>query len=161
MREVVRQQGMVDPRLEVGRKNWREKVTPTTPDDIGERARLYKGLAGDAAIASMALEGMRGGRGTQEMMDAQTAQIRTIRREAVLAGFNLMGFDLVVKDKIAVLKSKAEEDRLADAEKEGDYQLLRKEFPGVFPEPDYEHQAFMGEPPVVDIVNFGNHAFRK
>ena len=110
----------------------------------------------DAAIAHMALEGMTGGRGTPEMVEAQTGQIRAVRREASIAGFNLRGFDLVVKDKIAVMKAKAEEERLAEAQRDGDYKLLRGEFPGVFPEPDYEHQAMMGEPP----VNFGNHAKR-
>lgn len=136
------------------------KSAPTKPEDIGQRARFYKSLAMNAAMASMALEGMSGGRGTQEMMDAQTAQIRATRREAVLSGFNLEGFDLVVKDRIAILKAKAEEDRLKELEKEGDYKLLRAEFPGVFPEPDSEHQAMMGET-IGDIVNFGTHAFKK
>ncbi len=126
----------------------RDHSTPTSHKDIGERARLYKGLAMDAAVASMALEGMTGGRGTPEMVEAQTGQIRAVRREASIAGFNLRGFDIVVKDKIAVMKAKAEEERLAEAERDGDYKLLRGEFPGVFPEPDYEHQAMMGEPPV-------------
>jgi hypothetical protein len=36
-----------------------------------------------------------------------------------------------------------------------DWPIIRAEFPGQFPEPDYELQAQMGEPPVVDIVNFG------
>lgn len=134
-------------------------MTPTKDSDIGAGARLYKGLAMNAAMASMALEGMSGGRGTPEMIAAQTAQIRAARREAVIAGFDLGGFDLVVKDKIKLLKDKAEEDRLKALEKEGDYKLLRKEFPGVFPEPDpdgWEKQAFMGEPPAVrNIVNFG------
>lgn len=145
--ERQRLNGLQDRRLEAGR-NWRDGVTPTKPEDIGERARLYKGLAMDAAIASMALEGMSGGRGTAEMVEAQTAQIRGVRREAVLAGFNLGGFDLVVKDKIAVMKAKAEEERLKALEKEGDYKLLRGEFPGVFPEPDSERIDLMGERPV-------------
>lgn len=151
----------LQPRTDTRSRDWRTKVTSTKDSDIGERARLYKGLAMDAAVAHMALEGMSGGRGTQEMIDAQNAQIRAASREAVLAGFNLRGFEDVVKTHIARIKDKAEEERLAEAEKEGDYALLRKEFPGVFPEPDYEHQAMMGEPPVVDIVNFGNHAYNK
>lgn len=43
-----------------------------------------------------------------------------------------------------------------------DWPLIRTEFPGVYEEPDYDHQARLGDvPPVGDIVNFGNHAFKK
>lgn len=133
--ERIRLQGLQSRSLELGKN----KSTPTQESDIGARARLYKGLVMNAAIAHMALEGMSGGRGSQEMIEAQTAQIRGARREIVIAGFNLEGFDLIVKDKIALLKEKAREE----AE-------------------DAELQAKLGEvPPVTDIVNFGTHAFKK
>lgn len=158
MLESERLRGLQDRRLEVG-KTWRDRVTPTTDADIGERARLYKGLAMNAAMASMALEGMQGGRGTQEMMDAQTAQIRAARREAVIAGWDLGGFDLVVKDKVALLKAKAEEDRLAEEVESvirerkgaisGDWKIIDAELPGDF-------QPTLGDVP--PNVNWGNHA---
>lgn len=137
--ERVRNQGPQDPRLEV-KRNWRDSVTPTKDSDIGERARLYKGLAEGAVIAHMALEGMSGGRGTPEMMAAQTAQIRASRREAVLAGFNLGGFDLIVKDKIALMKRK-------EAERVADMALVHAEFPGQFDTDDADAQARQGEVP--------------
>lgn len=154
---------MQDRRLEVG-KTWRDKVTPTKPEDIGERAKLYKGLVEGVTMAHMAFEGMQGGRGTQEMMDAQTAQIRAGRREAVLAGFNLGGFDLVVTDKITRMKEQAAQEaadaKLADeiaqviADRKGaisgDWGIINQELPGDF-------QPTLGDVP--PNTNWGNHSF--
>lgn len=167
--ERIRVQGLQDRRLELGRKTGHNfdaassRMTPTAEGDIGERANLYKGLVEGVAMAHMAFEGMQGGRGTQEMMDAQTAQIRAGRREAVLAGFNLGGFDLVVKDKIARMKEQAaqeaEDARLAEEVAQvirdrcgaisGDWGIIDAELPGDF-------QSTLGDVP--PNVNFGNHA---
>ncbi len=131
--ERQRLNGLQDRKLELGGK--RSKSTPTKEGDIGQRATLYKGLVEGVVVASMALEGMSGGRATPEMLEATTGQIRAGRREAVIAGFDLGGFDLVVKDKITRLKEQAAE--------EAEFEAL-------------ERQARMGEvPPVTDIVNFG------
>ena len=139
--ERIRLSGLQSRSLELGRKK-RDKTTPTTEGDIGQRARLYKGLAEGAAVAHMALEGMSDGRGTPEMVEAQTSTIRAARREAVMAGFNLSGFDLVVQDRIAIIKAKAEEDRLAEevtqviVNKKGalspDWEIINAELPGDF-----------------------------
>lgn len=133
MKEVIRQRGMQDSRLEASKRNWRTGVTPTTDSDIRLRARHYMALVDNSVVATMALEGMRDGQGTPEMKATQTAQVRAGRREAVMAGFNLMGFDLVVKDKIEIIKQKAKEDQ-----------------------EDADLQASIGDPP----VNWGNHAKR-
>ncbi len=125
--------GLQSRSLELGGAK-RDKSTPTKDSDIGVSAKLYKSLAQGAAMATMALEGMSGGRGTQEMIDAQTAQIRAARGDAVRAGFNLDGFDLVVKDKVAVMKAKAAEEA-ADA----------------------DLQPTLGDVP--PNINWGNHSF--
>lgn len=140
MLERQRLNGLQDRSLELGRAR-RDHSTPTKDGDISERARLYKGLVQGAVVASMAYEGMLDGRGTPEMIEEQTAQIRTVRREAVLAGFNLGAFDMVVKDTITLLKRK-------EAEKEEDWKLINGEFPGQFDQEEFEHQAFRGESPV-------------
>lgn len=140
--ERIRLNGLQDRSLEIRRNH----STSTKDSDISQRARLYKGLAQEAAVASMALEGMQGGRGTPEMVEVQTAQIRAIRHDAVASGFNLQAFDLVVKDKVALLKKKEEE-------KEADWKLINKEFPGQFE--GWEKQAFMGDvPPRNDAGGF-------
>ena len=101
-------------------------------------------------VASWAFEGMQGGRCTQEMIDSRVGQLRAGSREAVLAGFNLDGFDLVVKDKIAMIKKK-------EAEREEDWKIINKEFPGQFEDADL--QASLGDVPANS--NWGNHAFSK
>ena len=153
--ERVRLNGLQDRKLEANRNH----STPTKDSDISERARLYKGLAQEAAVASMALEGMRGGRGTQEMVEAQNAQLRGIRHDVVVEKFNLDLFDEVVRNRVKILKDKAEEERLTDEVTKvirdragaisGDWGIINAELPGDF-------QPTLGDVP--PNINFGNHA---
>ncbi len=138
------------------------KSTPTTDADIGSKARAFMRLVDSAVVPTMALEGMRGGRASQEMIDEQHAQLGAIRGQAAREGIGMEAFNLRVKMKIDEIKAQTERERRKAEEKAGDYKLLRGEFPGVFPDDEFgdsERQAFMGDvPPVRDIVNFGNHA---
>ena len=130
---IERINGFQDRKLEVGR----DKTTPTKESDITPKARLFKRLVNEAVIPTMALEGMSGGKGTQEMIDAQVGQLRAIKREAVIGGIGMDAFQLRVKMKVDEIKKQQELD-------------------------DAEFQARQGEvPPVIDIINFGNHMPRK
>ena len=80
-------------------------------------------------------------------------------------------FDMRVTDRLIAIHEDRRDRRRAEklaevlAEKrngiKGDWPIIRTEFPGQFEEADYEHQATLGDPPAVDIVNFGNHHPRK
>ena len=132
-----RSEGMQDPRLEVG-KPWHEKVTPTTGKDIGVRAQVYVRLIETAVTHSLIVEGANRA-STQGFKEQSEEALATVRDEVRAFGFMPELFDEVVKDKIAMLKKKEKEQ-----------------------EEDAELQARLGDvPPVVDIVNFGNHAFKK
>lgn len=132
--------GPQDPRLELGR-TWRDKSTPTKPDDISPRARVFIRLVESAVTYTLALEGTEHSHTPQFREQAQ-AGLAVVRDEARKFGFlpkvpNGMstGFDMVVAEKIRALKAEQEEESEFD---------------------EYEKQAFMGDPPVVqDIVNFG------
>jgi hypothetical protein len=133
MRENIRQQGMTDRRLEVGRKrNWRTGVTETKDSDISPRSRLFKALVGDAVMATMALEGMSGGRAPAAMVTIQEKARDKAKPDAIVEGFAAMTFDLRVKMRIEEIK--AEERKAEEAARL------------VHVEPN---------------INWGNHAFRK
>ncbi len=106
-----RQRGPQDPRLEVGApRNWRTGVKPTTDGDIRPRARIFMRLVDEAVIPTMALEGMRGGKGTQEMVEAQQAHLDKLRHDAIVAGVTVRTFDLRVKLRVEEIKDQARED---------------------------------------------------
>lgn len=172
--EKIRLNGMQSRDLELGRKTGHtfegSKMTPTTEADISPRAQAYKRLVTSAVFHTMALEG------TPDSPDQQalsSAALVTIRDEVRHYGFMPKLFAEIVQSKIAKIREEKQEEAedtafgqevervlfMAQA-RERDMDLIRAEFPNQF-EPDYELQARMGEPPVVDIVNFGNHAFKK
>lgn len=140
--ERQRLNGLQDRRLELGGG----KSTPTSDADIGPRARLFMHLVEEAVVPTMALEGMSGGRGTQEMIDAQTAQLRVIRRKAVIGGIGTEALALRVKMRVDEIK---EEQRERDEDAE-----LEARVRATLTKTDFERQAELGDVPAT-VVNFG------
>lgn len=74
-------------------------------------------------------------------------------------------FDMRVTDRLIAIHEDRRDRRRAEklaevlAERrndiKGDWPIVRTEFPGQYEEPDYDHQAQLGDPPVVDVVKFG------
>ena len=84
MTENPKQTGMTDQRLEIGKKrNWHEKVTPTTDKDLSPRARAYKGFLSDAIDFKMIQEGSNHA-ATSEIYRQSGDALRSIRNGVVV-----------------------------------------------------------------------------
>jgi hypothetical protein len=148
--------------MDRGQEVKRDRTTPTSEGDISPRARLFIRLVDEAVLPTMALEGMQGGRATEEMRMAQEMQLRSIKRQAIIGGIGLKAFDLRVKMKIDEIKKQAERDEEVERvirEKKGalspDWEIINKEFPNQYEEVDYDQQSRLGDvPPRNDAGGF-------
>lgn len=166
--DAVYQQALAD--------SERHRLGPETPGQTF--GRLVKSMVGHALDfeASKQNEASPRHLRAKEGLAADRDEFRsTFLRGDDFDGLRERTFAEVVDIRVEAAKRRAEE-RAEDAEyvqdigrllaqrreaMKGDWPAIRTEFPGQYEEPDYERQALVGDPPVVDIVNFGNHMPRK